>query len=135
MRRLPQVPLLEGGFLLPASIDRIDADGAVWVSSGGCAPERALVAELACAAEPLVAGTRVLLVCGPGEPPTIVSAVHDRIATPRRIVLEAAEQIVLRCGGAELELEGDGSVRIRGGYVETDAEGVCRIVGAQVRIN
>ena len=136
MRRLTHAPAIAGGFLVAAEIARIDDDGAIWVASGTCEPERAHVAALALLHGAPQPGDRVLVLVDADAPPTIVSVVLDRIAPARAIEIAARERVVLRCGDARLELDADeGSVRIHGGYVETDAEGVCRIVGAQVRIN
>lgn len=54
---------------------------------------------------------------------------------PAHLEFEARESIVLRCGEASIELRRDGAIVIRGGYIETEAEGIQRIKGAQVRIN
>ena len=54
---------------------------------------------------------------------------------PNTLELEARDHLVLRCGEASVELFADGRIIIRGGYVETYAEGTNRIKGAQVRIN
>lgn len=53
----------------------------------------------------------------------------------RRVVLEAADEIVLRCGNAMIVLRRNGRVVIRGTYVETRAAGTNRIKGGSVQIN
>lgn len=53
----------------------------------------------------------------------------------RRIELEAADEIVLRCGQASIVLRRNGRVVIRGTYVETRSRGVNRIKGGSVQIN
>lgn len=53
----------------------------------------------------------------------------------KRVVLEAADEIVLRCGKASLVLRRNGRVQLKGAYVETQAEGVNRIKGGSVQIN
>jgi hypothetical protein len=65
---------------------------------------------------------------GQGEP-------VDAILDGRRVVIDAREEIVLRCGKASITLRRNGRVIIRGTYVETDSEGVNRIKGGTVRIN
>lgn len=53
----------------------------------------------------------------------------------RRIELEAADEIVLRCGQASITLRRNGRVVIRGTYVESRSRGVNRIKGGSVEIN
>ena len=53
----------------------------------------------------------------------------------RRVVLEARDEIVLRCGEASITLRRNGRVVIRGAYVETSAKGVNRVKGGSVKIN
>lgn len=52
-----------------------------------------------------------------------------------RRVIEAKEEVVLRCGEASITLRRDGRVVIRGAYVETHAAGTNRVKGATVKIN
>jgi hypothetical protein len=53
----------------------------------------------------------------------------------RRVVLEAQDEIELRCGEASIILRRNGRVVIRGVYVETRSRGVNRIKGGSVQIN
>jgi hypothetical protein len=53
----------------------------------------------------------------------------------KRLVLEAEEEVVLKCGEASITLRKDGRVVIRGAYVESYAAGTNRIKGGSVRIN
>jgi hypothetical protein len=53
----------------------------------------------------------------------------------RRVEIEAADEIVLRCGEACIVLRRNGRVIIRGTYVETRSRGVNRIKGGSVEIN
>jgi hypothetical protein len=53
----------------------------------------------------------------------------------RRVVLEANDEIVLKCGEASITLRRNGRVVIRGVYVETRARGVNRVKGGSVAIN
>lgn len=92
----------------------------------------------------------VLLLFEDGDPgrPIVVGLLHDRmpsaapVAAPveveadgRRVEVEAADELVLRCGQASLVLRRNGRVIIRGTYVETRAKGVNRIKGGSVQIN
>jgi hypothetical protein len=52
-----------------------------------------------------------------------------------RIVLSAADEIVLRCGKSSVTLTSAGKVIIRGAHVVSRASGVNRIKGASVQIN
>ena len=53
----------------------------------------------------------------------------------KSVVLEADNEIELRCGKASIKLTRDGKVIVRGAYVETHSRGVNRIKGGVVRIN
>ena len=53
----------------------------------------------------------------------------------KRVVLEAADEIVLRCGEASITLRRNGRVVIRGTHVESRSRGVNRIKGGAVQIN
>jgi hypothetical protein len=53
----------------------------------------------------------------------------------KRVVIDARDEIVLRCGKASITLRRNGRIVIRGTYVETRAEGVNRIQGGSVQIN
>ncbi len=53
----------------------------------------------------------------------------------RRVEIEAADEIVLRCGKASIVLRRNGRVVIRGTYVETRSRGVNRVKGGTVEIN
>lgn len=78
------------------------------------------------------------------DQPIVVGVLRDpeRTAAPaealldgKRVVLTAADEIVLRCGKASITLRRNGRVVIRGAYVETRAEGVNRVKGGSVQIN
>ena len=56
-------------------------------------------------------------------------------ADGRRVEVEAADELVLRCGQASIVLRRNGRVVIRGTYVETRSKGVNRIKGGSVLIN
>jgi hypothetical protein len=53
----------------------------------------------------------------------------------RRVEIEAADEIVLRCGEASIVMRRNGRVVIRGTYVETRSRGVNRVKGGSVEIN
>jgi hypothetical protein len=129
--------------LTSASVVDIDDAGIVRIAyAPDDAPIRADVAiPLGDAMRDLVrAGDDVLVLLRGGDPnrPLIVSTIVDRLAAdaPREAVtVRADRELVLQCGEASISLHADGRVVIRGGYVETYADGTNRIKGAQVRIN
>lgn len=53
----------------------------------------------------------------------------------KRVCIEGADEIVLRCGEASITLRRNGKVVVRGAYVETHAKGTNRIKGGSVQIN
>lgn len=79
---------------------------------------------------------------GRADAPIILGLLHTP-GTPeavaevdgKRVVIEAAQEIVLRCGEASITLRSNGRVVIRGTAVETRAKGVNRIRGGSVQIN
>jgi Domain of unknown function (DUF6484) len=93
----------------------------------------------------------VLLLFEEGDPgrPIVVGLLRDEIpgavapppspveieADGRRVEVEAADELVLRCGQASIVLRRNGRVVIRGTYVETRSKGVNRIKGGSVLIN
>jgi hypothetical protein len=68
------------------------------------------------------------------QPESNIAEAEARI-DGRRIELEAADEIVLRCGQASITLRRNGRVVIRGTYVESRSRGVNRIKGGSVEIN
>ncbi|EDM73955.1 hypothetical protein PPSIR1_13695 [Plesiocystis pacifica SIR-1] len=64
-----------------------------------------------------------------------IEGVDEALVDGRRVVLEAADEIVLRCGKATIVLRRNGRVVIRGTYVETRSKGVNRVKGGSVEIN
>ncbi len=65
---------------------------------------------------------------GPAEP---VEAHVDG----KRVVIEGADEIVLKCGEASITLRRNGKLILKGTYVETHSTGVNRIKGGSVQIN
>ncbi len=53
----------------------------------------------------------------------------------QRIVLQAKQEVVLRCGKASITMTRAGKIIIRGAYVSTRSSGVNRIKGGSVQIN
>jgi hypothetical protein len=59
----------------------------------------------------------------------------EALVDGQRVVLDAKDEIVLRCGEASITLRRNGRIVIRGAYVETRSRGVNRIKGGSVQIN
>jgi hypothetical protein len=59
----------------------------------------------------------------------------EAIVDGQRVIVEAQDEIVLRCGEASVTLRRNGRVVVRGTYVETRSKGVNRIKGGSVQIN
>ena len=59
----------------------------------------------------------------------------EALVDGKRVVIEALDEIVLRCGQASITLRRNGRIVIRGTYVETRAVGTNRIKGGNVQIN
>lgn len=53
----------------------------------------------------------------------------------QKVVLEASEQLQLRCGDSSITLYKDGKIQIRGKYILSRASGVNRITGGSVQVN
>ncbi len=71
-----------------------------------------------------------------GDPPIVVGVVQPSASMPEpRLVLEAARELVLRCGAGAIRIAADGTVRIEGRDIRSSARRLQRISGAQVRIN
>jgi hypothetical protein len=63
------------------------------------------------------------------------SAARDARVDGRRVVVEARDEIELRCGESSIVLRRNGRVSIRGVQLETRARGLQRIKGGKVEIN
>lgn len=66
----------------------------------------------------------------PPPPPPLEARVDGR-----RVLLEAEEELELRCGRARVLLRAPGQVTIQGLTVETNAKGLNRIFGGSVEVN
>lgn len=60
---------------------------------------------------------------------------EDVVVDGKRVVYDAKEEIVLRCGKASITLTRAGKILIRGEYVLSRSSGVNRIVGGSVQLN
>ena len=64
-----------------------------------------------------------------------ISADTDMHVDGRKVVLEAKEEVVLKCGEASITLSKSGKISIRGKYILNRATGVNRILGGSVQVN
>jgi hypothetical protein len=53
----------------------------------------------------------------------------------KRVTIEGADEVVLKCGQASITLRRNGKLIIKGTYVETHSTGVNRIKGGSVQVN
>ena len=101
--------------------------------------------------------TPVLLVFENGDPalPIIVGIIRNTLYPPtysegvtlslerpcdvvldgKKIVFDAKEEIVLRCGKSSVTLRKDGNIVVKGAQIVSRASGAHKIKGASVRIN
>ena len=114
-----------------ARLERVDADGSLWID--GVAARVLSSVSLAELRRAQAEGLPVLTL---GDPPVVIGVVQGRAEAPaERLVLEAARELVLRCGAAAIRIAADGTVRVDGRDVRSHARRLQRITGAQVRIN
>lgn len=137
MKILPMVAAQAraSGQLASAVIERIDDDGLVHVTLGDAPSVPARIAVPPGAASTWQPGTPVLVLLEDDAAPIIVSAILDRIAPPPVVELAAEQQLVLRVGDTTLTISADGTIAMHGERIDSEAEGIHRIKGAQVRIN
>ncbi|MBU2959869.1 hypothetical protein KO516_03315 [Citreicella sp. C3M06] len=114
-----------------ATLAGFDAQGRALVAlpDGAQMPARALVALDAALIGAELAVTPVadgagLLILGLLDPPR-----------PERHVIEAARELVLRCGETSVTLTSDGRLTLRGKQLLSRAEGANRVQGASVKLN
>jgi hypothetical protein len=53
----------------------------------------------------------------------------------RRVVITAADEIILQCGEASICLRRNGRLILRGTYIESDSDGINRLKGGIVKVN
>ena len=96
-------------------------------------------------------GQPVVLMFEAGDParPIVMGVLRQREGWPadeapsqvqveadgERLIVSAAEQLVLRCGKASITLTKAGKVLIQGSYVSSRSTGVNRIKGGSVQLN
>ena len=83
------------------------------------------------AARPIVVG----VLRDPSRNGAVDAGVVEVQADGERLLVQAKEQLVLRCGKASITLTKAGKVLIEGGYVLSRSTGVNRIKGGSVQLN
>jgi len=79
--------------------------------------------------------TLIDLVLDAAAPSEVPAEAPTASVDGKRVLLEAEDEIVLRCGEASITLRRNGKIVLRGAYVESHASGTNRIKGGSVRIN
>jgi hypothetical protein len=64
--------------------------------------------------------------------PTFPEVLH---VDGKRVAIEGADEIELRCGEASITLRRNGKIIIKGTYVESSSKGVNRVKGGAIKIN
>ncbi|MEW8252417.1 MAG: DUF6484 domain-containing protein [Candidatus Thiodiazotropha sp.] len=80
----------------------------------------------------------LIQLCGDTDTPVISGLIQPPLTDANNettAIIRSDDQIRLQCGDAYIELTIDGSVRIRGDYVESVAYGANRLKGSSVKIN
>lgn len=112
-------------------LERVDADGSVWIDGQAV---RVLSTVALADLQRAVAGNLPVLLTG--DPPIVIGVVQGQATAPGdRLVLEAARELVLRCGASAIRIAADGTIRLEGDDIRSKARRLQRITGAQVKIN
>jgi len=148
---------------LVGEIASVDDEGRAFVTFPGChgVPARArsvVGAPLRAGQHPEdLVGAPVLLVFEEGDPgrPIILGILHDRVCPEaqrpeleiemgkardvvvdgQRLVFDAQQEILLRCGKSSLVLRRDGKVLVRGAHLVSRATGTNKIKGGSISLN
>ncbi|MCU7850424.1 MAG: hypothetical protein KZQ89_21090, partial [Candidatus Thiodiazotropha sp. (ex Lucinoma kastoroae)] len=120
-------------------LEGFGADGypVVVFNHGGKAVRRTARSTVALSREH--AGRECLIqLCGGPDTPVISGLIQPPLTdadTDETAIIRTDDRIRLQCGDAYIELTAEGTVRIRGDYVESVAYGANRIEGGSVKIN
>jgi hypothetical protein len=137
----PTLAAAPGAVVSGEVVERM-ADGSVFVNfpqnTLGPLRARTLVVDIH-------AGSSVLIAFDGGDPtrPIILGILHDRARTEARtlhlkaarIVLEAEDELALKCGEGSIEARRDGKVSVKGRDVISRATRTNKVRGATVLIN
>lgn len=97
----------------------------------------------ACFLAEVIAATREGSMSNIGDEEVFSTAASDRVQRAnteaqvdgQRVLIEAQEEIVFRCGESSITLSKSGKIAIRGKYLLNRATGVNRILGGSVQVN
>lgn len=87
---------------------------------------------------PIIVDTMYSLIDDITEHSTVVleaEAPQDALIDGKRIVFDAQEEIILRCGRANITLTKAGKVLIRGEYILSRSSGANKIRGGSIQLN
>jgi hypothetical protein len=133
-------------------ISRISNEGCPWVTCGGRSePVRAQTLFSVESTEELqqLIGADVLVLIHDDDPdgqPIILGQVRDSLMRPRtlrvgqplpdkRVVVEARDELLIKCGDSSIHLRRDGRVTTKGKHVVSRSSGVNKIKGSSVQLN
>jgi hypothetical protein len=142
---LPGVPVI-------GRLEGFDLTEQPLLSRLGACPGEVLPARSTVALRRAMVGSEVLVVFADGDPrcPVILGVLESRPLRPEalapqasasvvvdgeRQVIEAAREVVLRCGEASITLTRAGKVIIKGSYILSRSTGYNRIKGAAIDLN
>jgi hypothetical protein len=124
-------------------IARIGPEGEVFVRIGEGPARRAWVASML-SLEDLAAAMRedkptlVQFIDGDPEQPVVAGFVVERVEPekiPRQLDLSAYESFTVRVGRAVFELHRDGRIVVRGAEIAVEADGPVEVRGSHVKLN
>jgi Domain of unknown function (DUF6484) len=121
-----------------ALITQIGPDGRAQVMIPSLSGEELLFARSLVPVDKAALGREAAVVMLDGEPlilGLIQPLVPEVEMDGETLVLEARQEVVLRCGKASIQLTADGRVTIRGTQVLSRSDGSNRVQGASVQLN
>lgn len=150
---------IQSGEIVIGTITAVDANGA-YVDHPKNPLKETLLAISTVAIEPEHQGREVALLFNSGDlrKPVIMGLIHspiydvlaadaidetadtdsntlEVIADGKKQIIEAEEEMILKCGKASIGLRKDGRIQIRGTSVTTRSSGKNRILGASISLN
>ncbi len=133
-----ELPAPQGGRLLCEAL-RQGGDLAAGLAAGD---EVLVFRQPSCAADGVILGSIAGQPASPGaapqtssEPLTQQQPPVLRTLSAAQIVIEAGEELELRCGKGTIKIQRDGKIIIRGEHILSAAKGTHRIKGGSVAIN
>jgi hypothetical protein len=100
----------------------------------GAHPEVMLLFEAERSDRPVILGLIAPAPAPEPKPEAKPNELREALVDGRRVVLDAKDELVLKCGKALIVMRRNGRVVVRGTHIETDSEGVNRIKGGSVQV-